>query len=79
MNKIHHVRLFSHALRTALLFVASFLIYEILLNLEKIWNKNNPKNKITHFYQSKIYKFILIFIIDLIILYGIAIFLGIYN
>lgn len=79
MNKINHYRLFTHALRTALLFVSSFLIYEILLNLEKIWTKNNPKNKISHFYQRKIYKFILILIIDLIILYGIAIFFGVYN
>jgi hypothetical protein len=79
MKKIQHQRLFSHAFRTALLFISGFLIYEILLNLEKLWNKNNPKNKLIHFYRRKIYKFILIFIIDLIILYGLAIFFGIYN
>lgn len=78
-GKLHHGRLFSHAFRTALLFVSGFLIYDILLNLEKIWNKNNPKNQMIHFYKRKTYKFILIFIIDLLILYGLAVFFGIYN
>jgi hypothetical protein len=75
--KINHKRLFTHALRTSLLFVAGFLIYEILLRLEKMWNLKNPENKIYNFYQRKTYKLILIFIIDLLILYGIAIFFGI--
>lgn len=79
MNKIHHVRLMSHAFRSALLFISGFIIYEILLNLEKLWNKKNPKNKLIHFYKRKTFKFILIFIIDLMILYGFAVFLGIYN
>jgi hypothetical protein len=79
MQKLHHIRLFSHAFRTALLFISGFLIYEILLNLEKLWNKKNPNNKLKHFYTRKIYKFILIFVIDLAILYGLAIFFRIYN
>ncbi len=79
MKKINHGRLFSHAFRTALLFISGFLIYEILLNLEKLWNKKNPKNKLIHFYKRKTFKFIFIFIIDLLILYGLAIFFGIYN
>jgi hypothetical protein len=77
--KIRHGILFLHAFRTALLFISGFLIYEILLNLEKLWNKYNPKNKLIHFYRRKIYKFILIFSIDLIILYGFAVLFGIYN
>lgn len=78
-GKIHHGRLFSHAFRTALLFVSGFLIYEILLNLETLWNKKNPKNNLIHFYKRKSFKFVLIFIIDLLILYGFAVFFGIYN
>ena len=77
MTKIKHSRLFSHALRTSLLFVAGFLIYEILIRLEKTWNLKNPENQLYNFYQRKALKFILIFIIDLSILYLIAIFLGI--
>ncbi len=79
MQKLHHIRLFSHAFRTALLFISGFLIYEILLNLEKLWNKKNPNNELKRFYTRKIYKFILIFVIDLAILYGLAIFFRIYN
>jgi hypothetical protein len=76
--KINHKRIFTHALRTSLLFVAGFLIYEILVRLEKMWNKENPENQIYHFYQRKIYKLISIFIIDLLILYGIALFFNIH-
>lgn len=76
--KVNHTRIFTHALRTALLFVAGFVIYEILVRLEKKWNLANPENQLYHFYQRKIYKLILIFIIDLLILYGIALFFGVH-
>ena len=79
MTKIYHARLFSHAFRTSILFVAGFLIYEILVRLEKIWNQDNPENQIYHFYQRKLYKLILIFIIDLLILYGLVIFFKIHH
>lgn len=77
--KINHKRIFTHALRTALLFVAGFLIYEILIRLEKMWNKSNPEHQLYHFYKRKTYKLILIFIIDLLILYGIVLFFGIHH
>ena len=70
MKKINHTRLFFHALRTALLFIAGFFIYEILVSLEKLWNKSNPENSLQHFHQRKGIKFIFILIIDLLILYG---------
>jgi uncharacterized BrkB/YihY/UPF0761 family membrane protein len=76
--KINHKRIFAHALRTALLFVASFLIYEILISLEKMWNKANQENKLYYFYEKHIFRLILIFIMDLLILYGIVLFLGIH-
>lgn len=72
--KLDHPRMFTHALRTSLLFVAGFFIYEVLIYLEKLWNLKNPENKMYHFYQRKLTKLILIFIIDLLILYGIAFF-----
>ena len=74
---IPHGRLFSHALRTALLFVIGFSIYEILLYLEKKWNLENPEHTNYFFYQRKIFKLISLFIIDLIIVYSMAIFFGI--
>jgi len=70
MKKINHMRLFLHALRTALLFVAGFFIYEILVTLEKMWNEAVPENSLQHFHQRKGIKFIIILIIDLLILYG---------
>jgi hypothetical protein len=79
MTKINHLRLFSHALRTALLFVAGFLIYEILIRLEKMWNVKYPENRLYNLYQRKTYKLMLIFIIDLLIPYGIVVFFGIHH
>lgn len=73
MNKINHLRIFTHALRTALLFVAGFLVYEILIELEKKWNLINSRNKHINFLHTKILKLISLFIIDLLILYFIAI------
>jgi len=70
MKRINHSRLFFHALRTALLFVAGFLTYDILVGLEEVWNKANPENTIYHFQTRKGIKFIIILIVDLLILYG---------
>jgi hypothetical protein len=70
MKKINHTRIFFHALRTALLFVAGFFIYEILVSLEKLWNEDVPENSLEHFHQRKGIKFLVILIVDLLILYG---------
>jgi hypothetical protein len=73
MAKIDHMRLFLHALRTSLIFVSGFLIYEILVYLEKKWNLSHPENKKYNYYKRNLYKLILIFIADLLILYGLVI------
>lgn len=73
MKNINHSRIFLSALRTAIIFVAGFIIYEILVRLEKIWNKLNPENTLYHFYTRKSIKFLLILIIDLLILYSLVI------
>jgi hypothetical protein len=72
LNKINHFKIFIHALRTALVFVAGLLTYEFLKLLEDEWNKTHPDNEILHFTQRKSYHFIAIFLADLIILYFIA-------
>lgn len=65
-------RYFKHnileALRTALIFLSGFLIYEILIAVEKEWNKIEPSHKIHNFYKIRLIKFLLIFLIDLIVL-----------
>jgi hypothetical protein len=75
--QLKHKNIFSHALRSALMFMAGFLIYDILINLEKFWNSINPDNTIFHFYLRHCFKFILIFLVDLLILYGLALSIGI--
>ena len=67
--KANHLRMFLNALRTALIIVAGFIAYEILVELEILWNKKNPENKTYHFINRKLYKLIIIFIIDLLLLY----------
>jgi len=64
-----HYRIFFHALRTAVIFVAGFIIYEFLVKLEKKWNKDNPSNSMFNFHRRYSLKFLLIFGIDLVLLY----------
>jgi hypothetical protein len=66
--KANHFRIFLHALRSALVILGGFIAYEILLELEKIWNKEYP-NKQHNYIKAKLYKLIIIFLIDLFILY----------
>ena len=70
MKTINHTRIFFHAIRSAILFIAGFLIYEILVGLEELWNKANPENTLNHFHTRKSIKFLVILIVDLLILYG---------
>ena len=74
-NKIH-LELFLKALRTSIIFISGFLAYEWLKQLEVKWNKANPNNESLHFANRKIYHFIIIFLVDLIILYLVALSLG---
>ena len=67
-----HLRLFIHALRSALLFVAGFFIYEVTLKLEYKWNSLHPEHKLYNFHKKEGVKFVFIFMIDLILLYCLA-------
>jgi hypothetical protein len=71
-KKIKHHEFFLNALRTALIFIAGFLTYELLKMLESEWNKMHPNNELRHFAHRKMYHFVIIFSIDLFILYLIA-------
>ena len=70
--KIRHHEFFLNALRTSLIFIAGFLTYELLKIIESKWNKMYPNNEFSHFAHRKVYHFVIIFIIDLLILYLIA-------
>ena len=58
-----------HSLRTSIIFVSGLIIYEILLDLEKVWNRENPGHEIHNFSKRNIIKFISIFLLDFILLY----------
>jgi hypothetical protein len=72
-NKINHRYFFLNSLRTALIFIAGFLTYELLKIIESRWNKLYPNNEFSHFAHRKKYHFFIIFIVDLLILYSIAV------
>jgi hypothetical protein len=72
VKKIEHHIFFLNALRTALIFIAGFLSYELLKILEIEWNLNHPDNVLKHLIYRKTYHFIIIFTFDLLILYLIA-------
>jgi hypothetical protein len=67
--KVNHLRMFINAFRTAVIIISSFIAYEILLELEIIWNKKNPGNQTKNFTRRKLYKLLIIFVIDLLLLY----------
>jgi hypothetical protein len=69
MKKNGYLRIFLEALRTAIIFVSGFIIYELLLDAEKVWNKLQQSHKRYHFYKRKSIKFLIIFLIDLVILF----------
>ena len=71
-KKIIHHAFFLNALRTALIFIAGFLTYELLKILESKWNKMYPNNEFSHFAHRKTYHFVIIILFDLFILYLIA-------
>ena len=73
MVEINHKRIFLNATRSVLLIVFSFFIYELLKDLEKKWNHQKPNNELHHSQKRHLYKFMIIFISDLIILYLICI------
>ncbi len=77
-SKINHSKFFFHALRSALMFVAGFLTYEILKTLEAEWNETHKNNQAIHFAKRKSYHFLAIFLVDLIILYLIALMFGVH-
>jgi len=66
--RVNHLRMFLNAFRTSLIIVAGFLAYEILVKVEKLWNKIYP-NKLYNLTKRKLLKLSIIFIVDLILLY----------
>lgn len=68
MTNINHFRMFLSALRTAIIVVSGFIAYEILIEMQKVWNTLYPHNTFD-FTKRKLLKLFLIFLIDLFIIY----------
>jgi hypothetical protein len=67
--KINNRKIFALALRTAIVVVISFIVYEVLINLEKILNKNKITNKLTYEFIKRFTHFAVVFVSDITILY----------
>jgi predicted nucleic acid-binding protein len=67
--KINNRKIFALALRTAIVVVISFIVYEVLINLEKILNKNKITNKLTNEFIKRFTHFAVVFVSDITILY----------
>ena len=61
MKRNAYLRIFFEALRTAIIFVSGFIVYELLLDAEKLWNKLEPSHKRYHFYKRKSIELIYIY------------------
>ena len=67
--RIPHFRMFLNALRSAIVIVAGFIAHEILVDIESEWNALEENKKMYNFAKSRFYKLIIIFCIDLLLLY----------
>jgi|LauGreDrversion4_2_1035121.scaffolds.fasta_scaffold02272_14 hypothetical protein len=64
-----HKKIFLNAFRTALLIVLSFMVYEVNVKLLTSIQNTYPELHNYYYLVSKIIKFILVFILDIFILY----------
>ena len=64
LSQIHHRHIFLKALRTGLLFIIAFIVYEIAIDLD-----DPPVHRLKS-NRKKMFKFIIILVVDVIILYS---------
>ncbi len=69
MVKNINKKIFTLAFRSALLVIGSFFIYEIIKEAEYTWLKYETGNYYLHLVGKKLLHFILVFFVDLFILY----------
>ncbi len=66
---VNHKKNIINALRSALVAIAGFIIYELLLELEKLWNELSPSKYHYHIHKRRFLHFLGIFLIDLCLIY----------
>jgi uncharacterized membrane protein YidH (DUF202 family) len=67
-SKIHHKHILLKSFRTALLFISGFIVYELAMELEDQHTSQNKSRLKT--IRSKLLKFVIIFTLDILILYA---------
>jgi hypothetical protein len=67
-SKIHHKHIFLKSFRTALLFISGFIVYELAMELEE--HKSYQHKSRLKTIRTKLLKFVIIFMLDILILYG---------
>jgi hypothetical protein len=72
VKKINHLHFFLDSFRTGLVFIAGILSYELLKIIESDWNKMYPNNEFSNLAHRKLFHFLIIFIVDLVMLYLVA-------
>lgn len=68
--KVNHKRIFASSFRTAILFIVSIILYDLLREVDKLWYKDTY-NKMKNFTKRKIILFIMLFLLDCALLYAI--------
>jgi Zn-dependent protease with chaperone function len=63
-TKINHKHIILQALRTALLFLFGYIVYELAMEVE------HPTTSRLKTIRTKLVKFVMIFVLDLLILYA---------
>ena len=69
MKLNHHYHILLKSWRISFVCIIGFIIYETLLKLEKKWNVMNPGHEKYNVYKRYIIKFIIIFLLSVILLH----------
>ncbi len=67
--KVNHIKIFLSALRSALLILGSFILYDMLKEMTLIWDKLYLHKKEHEINYRKVYQLLGVFFMDLLILY----------
>jgi hypothetical protein len=65
----YHLTIFLHAIRTGLVILAGILSYDILKDIEYIWNTTHPHEKTNNLVKSKLLSLLIVVVFDILILY----------
>ena len=62
----YHLTILLNAIRTALVLIAGILSYDILKDVEDIWNTTHPHQKNYNLVKSKVLNILIILVMDIL-------------